>query len=165
MLLFHTERQSWKRKIILSNIYRILPKFGHILYAKYHDPSSSVLQIFCSQGSLWVKWLSPKRGIIQSNFDRILWKVNPVIYIMYPNCMPDILILAQAVLQILMFTRLLYYINCQSRIREIIQSNIERILRKVNQIVYTLDTICEPNIMTLAQAVLEIFCSQGPIGL
>ena len=26
---------------------------------------------------------------------------------------------------------------------------------------YTSDTICEPNIMILAQAVLEIFCSQG----
>ena len=36
---------------------------------------------------------------------------------------------------------------------------------KVNQVIYTLDVICEPNIMTLAQAVLEIFCSQGSIGL
>ena len=45
------------------------------------------------------------------------------------------------------------------------QSNIERILPKVNQVIYTLDTFCEPNIMTLAQAVLEIFCSQGSIGL
>ena len=30
-----------------------------------------------------------------------------------------------------------------------------RILPKVNQVIYTLDTICDPNIMTLAQAVLE----------
>ena len=29
-----------------------------------------------------------------------------------------------------------------------------------NQVIYTLDTICEHNSMTLAQAVLEIFCSQ-----
>ena len=49
--------------------------------------------------------------------------------------------------------------------REIIQSWIYRILPKVNQVIYTLDTICDPNIMTLAQAVLEKFCSQASIGL
>ena len=48
---------------------------------------------------------------------------------------------------------------------EIIQSNIYRILPKDNQVIYTLDTICEPNIMILARVVLEIFCSQGSIGL
>ena len=32
-----------------------------------------------------------------------------------------------------------------------------------NQVSYTLDTICDPNIMTLAQAVLEIFCLQASI--
>ena len=40
---------------------------------------------------------------------------------------------------------------------------ILRILLKVNQVIYILDTICDPNIMTLAQAVLEIFCSQSSI--
>ena len=44
--------------------------------------------------------LSLKRGIIQSNFDRILQKVNQVIYIMYQNCIPDIMIIAQWVPQI-----------------------------------------------------------------
>ena len=34
-----------------------------------------------------------------------------------------------------------------------------------NQVIYTLDTICEPNTMTLAQVVLERYCSQGDIGL
>ena len=43
-----------------------------------------------------------ERGIIHLNIHRILQKVNKVIYIMYPNCMPDIMILAQAVLQIFM---------------------------------------------------------------
>ena len=38
-------------------------------------------------------------------------------------------------------------------------------LTKANQVIYTLDTICDPNIMTLTQAVLEIFCSQASIGL
>ena len=62
-------------------------------------------------------------------------------------------------------TRLLYYTKCQSRKRKIIKSNCFGILPKVNQVIYTLDTICEPNIMILAQAVLDIFCSQGSIGL
>ena len=49
--------------------------------------------------------------------------------------------------------------------REIIQSWIYRILPKVDQVTYTLDIIYDANIMTLAQAVLEIFCSQASIGL
>ena len=36
---------------------------------------------------------------------------------------------------------------------------------KVNQSIYTLDTICDPNSMTMAQAVLEIFRSKASIGL
>ena len=47
----------------------------------------------------------------------------------------------------------------------LVQSLIYRILPKVNQVIYTLDTICDPNIMTLAQAALEIFRSQASIGL
>ena len=38
-------------------------------------------------------------------------------------------------------------------------------LPKFNQVIYTLDTIKDLNIMTLAQAILEIFCSQASIGL
>ena len=34
--------------------------------------AQAVLQIFCSQGPLWIKCLSPKREIIQSDFDKIL---------------------------------------------------------------------------------------------
>ena len=48
--------------------------------------------------------------------------------------------------------------------REIIQSWIYRILPKANQVIYTLDIICDANIMTLTQAVLEIFCSQASFG-
>ena len=57
-------------------------------------------------------------------------------------------------------TRLLYYTECQNRKRDIIPP-IYRILPKVNQVIYTSDTICRPNIMILAQGVLQIFCSQG----
>ena len=35
----------------------------------------------------------------------------------------------------------------------------------VNQVIYIIDTSYDPNIMTLAQAVLEIFCSQASICL
>ena len=61
--------------------------------------AQAVLQIFCSQDPLLVKCLSLKRGISQSILT-ILFKVNQMIYIMYLNCMPDIMILAQVVLQI-----------------------------------------------------------------
>ena len=37
--------------------------------------------------------------------------------------------------------------------------DLENLEKKVNQIIYTLDTICDANIITLAQAVFEIFCS------
>ena len=96
-----------KREIIQSNIYRISPKVNQIIYTldticmpSIMTIAQVVLLIFCSQGPLWVKCPSLKRGIIQSNFDRILRKFNQVIYITYPNCMPDIMILAQAVLLI-----------------------------------------------------------------
>ena len=106
-LFFHTNRQSLKRVMIQSNIYRILPKVNKVIYTldttcmpNIMTLAQAVLQIFCSQGPLWIKYLSLKSRIIQSNFDRILWKVNQVIYIVYPICLPDIMVLAQAVLQI-----------------------------------------------------------------
>ena len=100
------ESPCWKREIIHSNIYKILPKVNQVIYTldticmPNMTLAQAVLQIFSSQGPLWVKCLSLKRGIIQSNFARIFRKVNQVIYIMYPNCVPDIMILAQAVLQL-----------------------------------------------------------------
>ena len=36
---------------------------------------------------------------------------------------------------------------------------------KINQVIYSLDTIYDSNIMILAQVFLEIFCSQASIGL
>ena len=78
--------------------------------------------------------------------------------------MSNIMILAQAVLQIFYSQGHFTIQKCKSQKREIIQSNIYRILTNVNQVIYIMDTICEPDIMILAQAVLEIFCSQGCIG-
>ena len=34
---------------------------------------------------------------------------------------------------------------------------------KVNQVIYTLDTIYDSNIITQAQAVFDIFCSQASV--
>ena len=48
-------------------------------------------------------------------------------------------------------------LHCVSRKREIIQPNIHKISQKVNQIIYTLDTILVSNVMILAQAVLRVF--------
>ena len=111
------------------------------------------------------KMQKSKKGHNSVNYSQNFWKVKEFIYIMYPNSMPDIMILAQDVSPDILLTRLLYYTKCQTWKREIIQPNINRILPKVNQVIYTLDTICELNIMILAQAVLQIFCWQVSIGL
>ena len=95
---------------------------------------------------------------------RILSKVNQVSYTLDTICEPNIMILAQGVLEIFCWQGSIG-LQCVSRKREIIKPNIDRILPKVNQVIYTLDSICEPNIMILAQAVLQIFCWQGSIGL
>ena len=61
----------------------------------------------------------------------------------------------------ILFARLRYCTKCQiGKGRQF--SQIFTNLPNVNQVIYTPDTICVPNIMILAQAVLQIFCSQGP---
>ena len=91
--------------------------------------AQAVLQIFCSQGPPWVRCCSLKREIIQSNIHRNLCKNNQVIYIiyMYPICMTNIMILAQAVLKIF-YSQGPSWVRCRSLKRGIIQSNIHRIL-------------------------------------
>ena len=84
---------------------------------------------------------------------------------MYPNCMSDIMILAQVVFQIFCWQSCFYFKKCQSRKREIIQPNIYRILPEVNQVIYTIAVVYMPNIMILAQAFIHIFCWQGSTGL
>ena len=111
-----------------------------------------VLQIFCPQCSLWLKCLSLKRGIIQCSQNSTKSSSGhlhhvPKQYAWYnpsSSSSPDVLL-----------TRLLNYTRCRSRKRDI--TNIYRNLQKVNQVIYTLDTICMPNIMILAQVVLQIF--------
>ena len=73
--------------------------------------------------------------------------------------------LAQVVLEKFGSQAFIGSLQWESQKRDIIQSCFERNFLKFNQDIYTLATICEPNIMTLAQVVLEIFCSQDFIGL
>ena len=150
-----------------SNIYRILPflHLGHNQYARYHDPSSSGSPDIYWQGSFGLQGLSRKRGIIQQTFIEICQKlIWQVIYTLDTICVPNIMIPAQVVLQIFCwhdYTGL----QCASLKREIIQPNINGILPKVNQVSHTLDPICLPNIVILAQAVFQVFCWQGSIDL
>ena len=108
----------------------------------------------------YTKCQSWKREIIQPNIHRILPKLNQVIYTLDTVCLPDIMILAQAVLQIFCLQGPLWF-KCISLKRFIIQSNFDRIVRKVNQMIYIMYPNCKAYIKILAQAVLQIFCSQG----
>ena len=117
-------------------------------YAWYKDPRS---QIFCWrdllwEDPLWVKCLSLKEGNNSVKYSQNFMKSQSgnlhhvlKLYAWYhvhsSSGSPAILL-----------TRLLYNTNCQSRRREIIQPNIYRILPNVNQVIYTLDIICMPNI-------------------
>ena len=141
-LLYCTKCQSREREIIQLNIYRILPKVNQVIYtmATVYMPNiiilaQAVIQIFCWQGSIGLQCVSRKREIIQPNFHRILWNVTQVIYTLDTICVTNIMILAQAVLQIFCWQAPLW-VKCLSLKRGIIQSNIHRILRKVNQVIY-----------------------------
>ena len=77
-------------------------------------------------------YTSEKRGMIQSNIHRISLKVKQVIYIMYPNCMHDIMILAQGVIQRFCSQGCFTLQNAKVGKREIIQPIIYRNLPKFN---------------------------------
>ena len=77
-----------------------------------------------------------------------------VIYLLYTACEPNIITLAQVVLEIFCSQA---FIGLQIGKREIIMSLIKKILRKVNQVIYNLDTICEPNITLQLKRFLSHF--------
>ena len=126
--------------------------------------AQAVLQIFCSNGCFSTQYANIREGryfsqILTTFYQKSIRSSTPWGTIYTPN----IMILAQAVLHIFCSQGSIG-LQCKSGKRAIIQPNIYRILPKVNQVIYTLDTICEPN-MILTLAVLQIFCSQGVIGL
>ena len=102
-------------------------------------------------------WLEKGNNLIKFS-QNVLRKV----ICMYPNCVPDITMLVQVVLQVFC-SQYCFTIRCQSQKRKMIQSNIYRILPKVH-VIYTFNTICKQTIMIQVQAI-QIFCSQGSIGL
>ena len=141
-----------KRKIIHSNIYRILPKVNQVIYTldticmpNIMTLAQAVFQIFCSQCCFSTQNNMSEKGAS-----------------VYETLCPQHMLAPKDNLQMTNFCSIpLEESPCRKR--KIIHSNIYRILPKVNQVIYTLDTICMPNIMTLAQAILQIFCSQGPL--
>ena len=100
-----------------------------------------------------------EREIIQPNSDRILPKVNQVIYTLDSICEPDIIILAQAALQILCWQGSIG-LQYKSRKRGMIQLNNHTILLKVNQVIYFIYPNSKPDTVILAKTVHQMFCWQ-----
>ena len=119
----------------------------------------AVLQIFCSQGCSYTKCLCLKKENHSSKNFGICSKFNQFIYTLVCTYMPNIRILAIAVLQIFC-SQGCSYTKCLCPKRGITQPKIYGICSKVNQFIYL---VCNymPNIRILALAVPQIFCSQG----
>ena len=122
--------------------------------------AKTVLQIFCSQGCSIQNACVRKRGVTQPKIYRIGSKVNQFINTLVCTYMPNIRILAKAVLQIFCSQGCPIQ-TAYVRKRGITQPKIYGIGLKSNQIIYTLVCTYMPNIGILAIAVLQIFCSQG----
>ena len=87
-------------------------------------------------------------------------KVIQFICTLVCNFMPNIRILAKAVLQTFC-PQGCSYTKCKCRKRGVTQPKIFGIGVKVNQLIYTLVCNYMPNIRILAKMILQIFCSQG----
>ena len=101
-------KREWSLKENSSELhYRIHSKVNQFIYTlvcnympNIRILAKAVLQIFCSQGYSYTKCLCPENG---SNSTENLWnrfKVYQFIYTLVCNYMPNIRILAKAVLQI-----------------------------------------------------------------
>ena len=102
-------------------------------------------------------------GVTQSKIYGICSKVNQFIYTLVCNYMPNIRILAKAVLQ-LFCSQGCSYTKCLClKKKSNAQPKIYRIPvgSKVNQFIYTLVCNYMPNIKILVKTVLQLFCSQG----
>ena len=94
---------------------------------------------------------SQERDITQSSMYGIYLKFIQVIYTSNTNCVSNIMTLAQAAIQILCLQCALWLKGLSLK-RGIIQSNIYRILRKVNQVPCIMCSNSIPDIMILAKA-------------
>ena len=161
------------RGIIQPNTHKILRNVNQVFRIRCSNSMFDImilaqadLHLFCCQDcfALLYKMPNSKREIIRPNIYRIRPHVNLVSYIMDTICEPDIRKLAQAVLQIFCW-QCSIWLQCISWKRAMIQSNIYRNLLNVNQVTFTLDTICVSNIMILSQAVHQIYSWKGSSGL
>ena len=96
-----------------------------------------------------------KKKKTSSKLHGICPKGNQVIYTLDTICMPNIKILAQAVLQIVCSQGPLGLLEKGNNSAKYSQQ-----FMKFNPIIYIMLSNCMPDIMTLAQAVLQLFCSQ-----
>ena len=118
--------------------------------------AKAVLKIFCSQSCSNTKCLCLKK---ESNATESS-KVNQFINTLVRNYMPNIRMLAKAVLKIFR-SQGCPYTKCLSPKKGSNSTENLRICSKVNQFINTLVCNYMPDIRMLVKAVLKIFCSQG----
>ena len=99
--------------------------------------AKAILQMLCSQGCSYTKCLCPKKGIYSTKNLRICSKVNQFIYTLVYNYMPNIRILAKAVLQIFC-SQGCSYAKCLCLKKGSNSTKIYGIGSKFNQFIYTL---------------------------
>ena len=121
--------------------------------------AKAVLQIFRSQGCSLTKCLCPENGSNSTENLRNVLKVNQFIYTLVCNYMPNIRMLAKAVLQ-MFCSQSCSYTKCLCPKKGKTPPKIYGIGSKVNQFINTLVCNNMQNIRILAKAVLKIFCSQ-----
>ena len=146
-----------KKKVYTQTHTNIVTEKSKTIYPLYTSYTGDIVML--TKLLYYTKCQSQKREKSQPNINRILPKVNQVIYTFDTICVSNIMILAQAFLQILCWQGPLW-VKCQSLKRGTIQSNIHRIWRKVNQVIYIMYLNCMIDAIILAQAVLQIFCWQ-----
>ena len=122
--------------------------------------AKAVLKTFCSQGCSYIKCLCPKKGTTKLKIYGIVSKLIQFIYTLVCNYMPNIRILAKAVLKTFC-SQGCSYIKCLCPKKGTTKLKIYGTGSKANQLIYTFVCNYMPNFRILAEAVLPIFCSQG----
>ena len=146
---------------IRSNVNQFIYTLVCIYMPNIRILAKAVLQLFCSQGCSYTKCLCLKtESNTTENLQiyRIGSKVNYFIYTLVCNYIPNIRILAKAVLQIF-YSQGCSYTKClclkkESNATENLQ--IYGIGSKVNHFIYTLVCNYMPDIRILAKVVLQI---------
>ena len=161
-------KEEWSLKENNSELHYVIHskvnQFMYTLICNYMPYirilAKAVLQIFHSQGCSYTTCPYPENGVTPSKIYGEGSKVNHFIYTLVCNYVPNIRILAKAILQ-LFCSQGCSLTKCLCLKRRVTQPKIYGIGSKVNQFFYTLVCIYMPNIRILAKAVLQTVCSQG----